>query len=133
LDRELNSRYGEALSEYEMYNNIIENNQTVILGYIDGVPVACGCFKALDTETIEIKRMFVKAGYRKNGFATSLLASLDNWAEELDFSIVLLETGKGQPEAINLYSKQGYEIIEIHGPSVGIENSICMNKEMKKV
>ncbi|MBN1881232.1 MAG: GNAT family N-acetyltransferase [Deltaproteobacteria bacterium] len=105
LDRELNSRYGGALSKYETNNNIIENNQAVILGYIDGVPAACGCFKALDTEKIEMKRMFVKAEYRKNGFTTSILTSLENWAKELDFSIALLETGKGQPEAINLYKK----------------------------
>jgi len=132
LDKELNSRYGKSQSKYDKHN-IIEDNQKVIVGYIEGVPVASGCFKALDQATIEIKRMFVKADYRRKGISTSILASIENWAKELGFSIAILETGNKQPEAINLYKKQGYEIIENYGPYIGLENSICMEKKFKKL
>ncbi len=132
LNNELNNRYGKSQSKYDKHN-IVEDNQTVIVGYIDGVPIASGCFKALDEETIEIKRMYVKTEFRRKGLSTNLLNSLESWAEELDFSISLLETGKGQPEAINLYKKQGYEITENYGPYVGIDNSLCMIKKIKKL
>ena len=88
LDKELNSRYGKSQPRYDKYN-IIEDNQTVIVGYIDGIPVAIGCFKALDQEKIEIKRMYVKTEYRRKGLSTSILASIENWAKELGFSIAI--------------------------------------------
>jgi GNAT superfamily N-acetyltransferase len=132
LDSELNSRYGKYQFKYDKHN-VIEDNQTVIVGYIDGIPVASGCFKALDKEAIEIKRMYVKPEYRRKGLSTFILTSLENWAEELGFSIALLETGKGQPEAINLYKKNGYEITENYELYAGIENSICMKKKIKKL
>jgi len=101
LDTELNRRYGKSQSNYTKHN-VIEDNQTVIVGYLDGIPVASGCFKVLDKKTIEIKRMFVKVEYRKNGFSSKLLTSLEKWAEELEYTTALLETGKAQSEAINM-------------------------------
>jgi putative acetyltransferase len=48
----------------------------------------------------------------------------------MGYSIARLETGKGQPEAIGLYEKAGYSVIENYGPYIGIENCICMKKEI---
>jgi hypothetical protein len=36
-----------------------------------------------------------------------------------------------QPEAIALYKKSGYEVIENYGQYAGVENSICMKKVIK--
>lgn len=129
LDRDLDGRYGRAQEKYDQHN-IIEDNGTVIVGYLDDIPVAGGCFKILDPETIEIKRMFVVPEHRRKGYSTRLLIALEEWARELEFSIALLETGKGQPEAIQLYQTQGYEIIENYGPYAGVENSLCMKKRL---
>lgn len=129
LDNELIKRYGNSQSNYDKHN-VIEENRTVLVAYIDGIAVACGCMKPIDKETIEIKRMFVKMAHRRKGLCSSLLSSLEKWALELGFSKYLLETGRGQPEAINLYKKQGYIIVENYGPYVGFENSICMRKEI---
>lgn len=127
LDRELETRYGKIQSKYDKYN-VIEDNKTVIIGHLNGIPVACGCFKVISEDTVEIKRMFVKAEHRRKGLSTRLLSALEGWAEELGFAIARLETGKGQPEAINLYIKQGYEITENYGPYIGNINSLCMKK-----
>jgi putative acetyltransferase len=132
LDRELNSRYGKSQSKYGKHN-IIEDNKTAVVGYINGIPVASGCFKTLDQETIEIKRMYVKTEYRRKGLSTSILSSIENWAKELGFTVAILETGKKQPEAINLYKKHGYKLMGNYGPYIGIENSVCMKKRIKKL
>jgi hypothetical protein len=42
-----------------------------------------------------------------------------------------LETGKKQPEAIKLYTKNGYFIIPNFGQYENIENSICFEKQLK--
>jgi hypothetical protein len=43
-----------------------------------------------------------------------------------------LETGKKQPEAIQLYQKSGYHIIPNYGQYAGIENSVCFEKQVKR-
>ncbi|MEO6589269.1 MAG: GNAT family N-acetyltransferase, partial [Pyrinomonadaceae bacterium] len=57
-----------------------------------------------------------------------ILAELENWAKELNFSECILETGLKQPEAIRLYQKSGYETILNYGQYAGVENSVCMKK-----
>lgn len=124
---ELNDRYGLQQSGYDKHN-VIETINTAIIGYIDKKPVACGCFKEINHHTIEIKRMYVHNNYRRKGFSVIILRSLEQWGSELGFKRLILETGKGQPEAIGLYKKQGYGVIDNYGPYVNLENSICMEK-----
>lgn len=62
-----------------------------------------------------------------------ILSELEKWAAESGYSSTVLETGKRQPEAINLYKKAGYKIIPNFGQYEGVENSVCMMKENLKV
>jgi GNAT superfamily N-acetyltransferase len=129
LDSDLNERYGRVQSTYDNHN-VIEDNQTAIVGYLQEVPVASGCFKQVDPDAIEIKRMFVTPPHRRKGFSSAVLAELEAWGRELGHSTAMLETGKGQSEAIGLYRKAGYEVTDNYGPYVGIENSVCMRKKL---
>ena len=129
LDAELNERYGLKQTEYDMHNQIVSID-TVIIGYLDGTPVACGCFKAFEEQTIEIKRMFVQKKHRRKGYSLKILKSLERWASKLGNTKAILETGKGQPEALTLYAKCGYQTIENYGPYKGLENSVCMAKSI---
>lgn len=129
LDNDLDKRYGKAQSTYDSHN-IIEDIQTVIVGYLEKIPIASGCFKAIDENLIEIKRMYVTPEHRRKGFSTEILSSLEKWGKALGYSIARLETGKGQPEAIGLYKKAGYEITDNYSPYIGIENSVCMKKKI---
>ena len=58
----------------------------------------------------------------------SVLSDLESWAKELGFVKCVLETGINQPEAIALYKKCGYSIIENYGQYKGVENSLCFEK-----
>ncbi len=49
--------------------------------------------------------MFVHPDHRKKGFASAILKELEIWAKEIGYAYTILETGKNQPEAINLYQK----------------------------
>ena len=74
--------------------------------------------------------MYVSDAYRRRGFSVVVLSALEKWGSELDYSRAILETGKGQPEAIGLYRKCGYKVIENYGPYKGFDNSICMGKSI---
>lgn len=129
LDMELRARYGAAQAEYDSHNRIAPID-TAVIGYVDGEPAACGCFKAVNEETVEMKRMFVAEGQRRRGHGRAVVRALEEWAAELGFVRAVLETGKGQPEAIGLYRDMGYELTENYGPYVGLENSVCMKKRL---
>ena len=56
---------------------------TFLLGLLDGEPVACGGYRRHEDEVVEIKRMYVRAGWRRQGIARELLAELEHrppWA-----------------------------------------------------
>lgn len=129
LDRELAERDGPDHDFYHQYNGI-ENLDHVILVKAKKEAIACGAIKAFERKAMEVKRMFVLKGFRSRGIAQLVLESLEDWSLELGMEKCILETGKRQPEAISLYRKAGYSIIPNYGQYKGIENSVCMEKEL---
>lgn len=129
LDKSLWERYPELKTNY-WGNNILELNPNVVVVYFQDKPVACGCFKKYDQNTIEIKRMFVSPEARRMGLAQTILRELELWAHDLGYSFSVLETLYKQKEAIALYQKKGYNIVDNYEPYVGLENSICMRKQI---
>jgi putative acetyltransferase len=131
LDKELWSRYEQEQANYDQYNKI-ENNNTIVIAYYHEQPIGCGCIKQFDDDTMEVKRMFVLPEYRGQGIAHTILRELEAWAREHSYSVVILETGIRQPEAIQLYKKSGYRVIDNYGQYIGMKSSVCMSKELKK-
>ncbi len=129
LDADLAKRDGDEHAFYAQYNKTDHLNE-VVIAYMDEQPVACGAFRQLDKHTVEIKRMFTLPDYRGNGIAGQVLTTLEAWAVELGYATANLETGKKQPEAIALYSRLGYAVIPNYGPYVGVENSVCFEKQL---
>jgi GNAT superfamily N-acetyltransferase len=128
LDKDLAQRDGENHGFYAQFNKI-DKIQHAIVAYEQEQPVACGAIKAFDANAMEVKRMYVLPEKRGQGFAQQVLQALENWAKELGYAKCVLETGKRQPEAIALYTKCGYHIIENYGQYKGIENSVCFEKK----
>jgi GNAT superfamily N-acetyltransferase len=127
LDEELHGRYGDLQCKYDGFNRIYDID-TVVIAYRDEQAVGCGCFKDHDTETVEIKRMFVLPEHRNQGISRQILTKLEEWAKELGKGKFILETGPDQPEAVALYTKCGYWRIENFGQYAGDDHSICMYK-----
>ena len=129
LDAELRQRYGQQQDLYTPHNRL-DLIDTALLGVVDGQAVACGCFKWLDPQSAEVKRMYVHPEWRRRGYSTQLLIALEAWARELGVQRLLLETGLGQPEASALYHKLGFTPIANYGPYVSLGNSLCMAKTL---
>lgn len=111
-------------------NNLIEFNDNVVLIYLDGKPVASGCFKKYNENTVELKRMFVLPESRGLGLAQQVIKELEIEAKKQGFETMILETLYKQVEAISLYQKVGFEIVENYEPYVGLKNSVCMRKSI---
>jgi ribosomal protein S18 acetylase RimI-like enzyme len=87
-----------------------------VLGYLDGVAVASGGWRAregggdpqLRPGDAEIKRMYVVPAARGRGFARAVLAELELSAAAAGRLRMVLETATLQPDAIGLYVSCGY-------------------------
>lgn len=131
LDAELAERDGTEHSFYDQFNKIISLKH-VVVAYEDGKPVSCGAIKESAPKVMEVKRMYTVPEHRGKGIAAIVLRDLETWAQELGYQTCVLETGKRQPEAIRLYEKNGYKRIPNYGQYVGVKNSVCFEKRLRK-
>jgi hypothetical protein len=132
LDHELWNELSEDQATYDKYNKV-PDIQTALVLFINGKPIASGFFKKYDKKTVEIKRMFVEKEYRGKGLSKLILDELEAWAGELGFQFAILETSIHFEAARKLYANAGYTIIENYDQYAGLNESVCMKKELMKV
>jgi putative acetyltransferase len=129
LDKELRIIDGEDHDFYNQYNKIDSIKHALVV-YKNNQPIGCGAIKAYESVAMEVKRMYVNPAGRNRGTATILLQELEKWAHELGYKKCVLETGKRQEDAVALYTKNGYKVIPNYGQYIGVENSVCFEKEL---
>lgn len=127
LDAFLAEIDGKDHSFYAQYNKI-DTLKNVIVAYENNIPVACGAIKEYAPGVMEIKRMFTIPEKRGKGIAAKILNELEEWAAALNYKKCILETGKKQEKAVELYQRSGYKIILNYGQYAGVDNSICFEK-----
>jgi GNAT superfamily N-acetyltransferase len=108
-----------------------------MLGYLDGVPVATGGWRAQDASPegfsdgdAEVKRMYVVPHTRGRGLARRILAELEARAAAAGRIRMVLETGSLQPEAIALYNSCGYTEVPKFGHYRCEPLSVCFGKAL---
>jgi hypothetical protein len=129
LDKELWDELNEDQATYDQYNKVPDLD-TVVVVYVDDQPAACGCFKKYNANTVEVKRMFVVKEQRGKGLSKLILTELENWAAAEGYKYALLETSVHFIPATTLYKQSGYHIIPNYDQYEGLEESVCMKKEL---
>lgn len=132
LDNEYLRNIGEDALKYKEYNTL-EDPHIVLLLLNWGNPIACASYRILDSESIEIRRVFVKRRYRKRNIAYKLVKALEKLAMENNFRYSYLVTGTENTASIGLYKKLGYEKIDNFGFFKDDDACICMKKEFKSL
>ena len=128
LDANLASRNGDMQEYFNQFNKV-DAIKHVIIAYINDSAVGCGAIKQFDSNSVEVKRMFVSEEYRGRRVASQILRELENWAKELGYTSAVLETSNVQIEAVALYTKT-YAVTENYGQYAGIATSICFKKQL---
>jgi putative acetyltransferase len=80
-----------------------------------GIAAGCGGVKLFGTAYGEIKRMYVRPPFRGRGFAKLMLDYLSEYARAQGITLLRLETGIHQHEAIGLYERTGFHRIPPFG------------------
>ena len=95
----------------------------------NGTPAACAGIKLVDGAFGEVKRMYVRPAFRRQGFATRLLDHLAGYAAAHGIGVLRLETGIHQHEAIVLYERYGFYRIPPFPPYFDDPVSLCYEKK----
>jgi len=127
LDKYLAKINSDDNDFFVQFNKIDLLNHAVV-AYSNNLPIGCGAIKKLNSNSMEIKRMFVPESMRGKGIASAILNELENWTKELGFEKCVLETSNKMHDAIGLYTKCGYKIIPNYGQYEQIKTSVCFEK-----
>jgi putative acetyltransferase len=129
LDDELRERYPGAIIAGLLPEDVTDRF-VFLVARVGNRPAGCGAVRELEPTIGEIKRMFVRLEYRGQGIGRAILAALESRAAELGYSMLRIETGSGQPEAVGLYESAGYSAIPPFGKYVGNRFSRCFEKRL---
>ena len=127
LDDLLSVVDGDKHEYYHQFNSI-EGIPYVLVSYHNNEPIACGAIKPYNDTTVEIKRMYTHPDARGKGFGKTILQELEQWAKELGYKKLMLETGISFEAANNLYKKYGFTQIPNYDQYEDIKDSICFQK-----
>ena len=129
LCAEMSERYGRPPSPFSLSESAVEKS-VFIIARRDGEPVACGALRPFDTDSAELKRMYVVPAARRQGYGRLIIAALERHARGFGYKTILLETGVGQPDAQRLYESCGYIHIPAFGSYIGNPSSVCFQKQL---
>lgn len=132
LDMDLERRVGKVIKrdKYRKYNQLDEIKEAIVV-YEDGKVIGGGALRRYDDENIELKRVFVHPECQGRGIGSKLVSLLVDWAIELGYERIILETGELLVQSCAVYKKLGFEIIPNYGPYVDMPESLCMAKELQ--
>lgn len=131
LDMDLDRRVGRQIKreKYQKFNQLDEIQEAIVV-YEDQKPAGGGAIRKYDDDTVELKRVFVHNEYQGRGIGSRLVSLLMEWAAELGYQRMILETGELLAESCAVYKKLGFEVIPNYGPYVNMPESLCMAKEL---
>ena len=129
LRSELAQKYPEEIEGTSFDpHDLAGAGSTFLLATLNGEPVGCGGIRPHDPGTAEIKRMFVLSEARGKGVGRRILEQLESNGRQLGYSMLRLETGLKQPEAIALYESSGFRRAKCYGSFANNPLSICFEK-----
>lgn len=122
------NEWGEDINNSYAKHHQLDKMNAAFVAYVNGQAVGCGCWKLLDRETPEIKRMFVNPDYRGQQISQKILSVIEDDIKSNGFKKSVLETGSEMNQAIRFYEKQGYVIIPNFGEFINDDQCVCLSK-----
>lgn len=106
--------------------NLSGSISDVVIASVDGVDAGCAGLKKYNDTDVEIKRVWVEPEYRGKHIATEMMDMIEHRAREMGFERAVLQTRPIMTDAVGLYEKRGYVLIDNYPPYDKLEGAICM-------
>lgn len=118
LEAQLDPLYPRASRHGLSVAQLLDQGVAFFLIHSEGAPVGCGGVKfvgAEDGDYGEVKRMYVRPPFRGRGLARAMLDHLASYTLTQAVTLLRLETGVHQHDAIALYERAGFTRIPPFG------------------
>jgi len=89
----------------------------ILLAEADGKIAGIGCLKNLGPTGVEIKRMYVRTDFRRNGLGRALLEGLLAEARSIGYETIRLDSTRFMTAAHSLYRSNGFTDIDAYTES----------------
>lgn len=73
------------------------------------IPIACGALRELDSQTCELKRIFIRPTHRRRGLGRQITVDLMERARSIGYTGVRLDTLLRLKPAVGLYLSLGFQ------------------------
>lgn len=100
------------------------------LAYFDNKPAGCIGLRKIDHLHCEMKRLYIRPGFRRKHIGSTLVQKIITDAKEIGYSYLLLDTLPFLKEAIALYQKIGFYEIPCYNNSP-MTDSIYMKLDLQ--
>ena len=122
LEDHLASRYPDESRHGFSVERLVNSGVVFFVARVDSAPAGCGGILLVGAEEAggepygEVKRMYVRPAFRGLGIGRRVLDRLVDHARGAGMTLVRLETGIDQTEAIGLYESVGFRRCAPFGP-----------------
>ncbi len=106
--------------------NLSESISDVLIAYSDGTAVGCAGLKQYSDNDVEVKRVWVDPAYRGKHIATEIMNRIEEKARRMNYVRAVLQTRPVMTDAISLYERRGYKVIDNYPPYDKLDGAVCM-------
>ncbi|MBV9859912.1 MAG: GNAT family N-acetyltransferase [Alphaproteobacteria bacterium] len=103
-------------------DQVFQPNIRFFVAQVDGEPAGCGGVGFYDGYA-EVKRMYARPAVRRRGIAKAVLARLEEEARQAGHTLLRLETGIHQSDAVAFYERHGFRQCLAFGPYTGMSEA----------
>ena len=89
----------------------------LLLARYVSTPIGCAAVRRVDSGSAELKRLFVRSGFRGRHVGESLTQAALQTAEQLGYERIVLDTMPTMTAAISLYRRMGFQSIPAYWPN----------------
>lgn len=101
-----------------------ENIEKVWVAFDDDTPIGCVAYRTGTDDTGEVKRLFIRGGYRGKGISKALLTEVKDYAKAQGCNKLFLDTRITLEPAVSLYRSFGFEITFQQGLYIQMEMNV---------
>jgi len=130
LENELAAKYAVESRHGYAVETLIARGVEFFVARVGGEPAGCGGIEIVGRDYGELKRMYVRPQFRRQGVSKAILEHLLQVARDRGVPLVRLETGVHQQAAIALYEAAGFRRIPPFGPYVDDPVSLCYERKV---
>ena len=130
LDDYLLHLYPAESNHLDSAQELSKSHVHLLAAFENERPLGCGAVKLLPHGYGEIKRMYVSDGVRGKGIGQQLLIALERIAVAAGYTLLRLETGVHQPEALRFFKRNGFRQVARFGNYPNDPLSVFMEKRL---